>query len=114
MNRTRRRLQDILDAIEQIEKHTAKGRTAFDQSELIQVWMVHHLQIIGEAVRAIDAGFRSAHPVVPWRDISGMRSILVHEYGSIDLNIVWSAVEKEVPLLKTQIQKLLADLPPDQ
>ena len=114
MSGTRRRLQDILDAIAQIEKLRPKGRAVFDESELIQVWMVHHLQIIGEAVRAIDPAFRTQHPSVPWRDISGMRSILVHEYGSIDLNIVWSAVEKDVPLLKKKIQKLLADLPPDQ
>jgi uncharacterized protein with HEPN domain len=43
MKRTRDRLQDILDAITQIEKHSKEGRAAFNASELIQIWMVHHL-----------------------------------------------------------------------
>jgi uncharacterized protein with HEPN domain len=42
-------VQDILEAIERIERHAGKGRAAFDNDELIQVWMVRHLQIIGEA-----------------------------------------------------------------
>lgn len=79
MNLPREKLQDILDAIAQIEKHSGVERAAFDESELIQVWMVHHLQIIGEAVRAIDPAFRNKHPQVPWRDIAGMRNILVHD-----------------------------------
>ncbi len=59
MKRTRERLQDILDAIAQIEKHSKGGRASFDTSELIQIWMVHHLEIIGEAVRAIDPTFET-------------------------------------------------------
>jgi uncharacterized protein with HEPN domain len=47
-------LQDILEAIAQIEVERRKGKAAFDASSLIQVWMVHHLMIIGEAVRSID------------------------------------------------------------
>jgi uncharacterized protein with HEPN domain len=43
------RLRDILDAITRIERYTGRGRDAFEQDELIQVWIVHHLQIIGEA-----------------------------------------------------------------
>jgi uncharacterized protein with HEPN domain len=48
----RDRLQDILDAIAQIEIEQVKGKTAFQTSPLIQVWMVHHLMIIGEAALA--------------------------------------------------------------
>ena len=114
MKVVRGRLQDIMDAITQIEKHSARGRAAFDESEMIQVWMVHHLRIIGEAVRAIEPAFRDRHPSVPWRDVAGMRSVLVHDYGNINLNIVWSPVEKDVPLLKEQIRKLLAEMPEDK
>ena len=105
------RLNDIMDAIAQIEKQTAGGKEAFDANELIQIWMVHHLQIIGEAVRSIDPAFRSAHPSVPWREIAGMRNVLIHDYGSVNLNIVWSAVEKDVPLPKKEIHKLLTEMP---
>jgi len=111
MRRARERLQDILDAITQIEKHSKEGRAAFDASDLIQIWMVHHLQIIGEAVRAIDPTFRNQHPSVPWRQIAGMRNILIHDYGNINFEIVWSAVENDVPSLKVEIQKLLLELP---
>ena len=58
MRRFRDRLQDILDAIKQIEAEQAKGKAAFDDSPLMQVWMVHHLMIIGEAVRAIDPALK--------------------------------------------------------
>ena len=111
MKRTRERLQDILDAITQIEKHSKEGRAAFDGNELIQIWMVHHLQIIGEAVRSIDRDFRNKHPSVPWRLIAGMRNILIHDYGNINFEIVWSAVENNVPSLKVEIEKLLLGLP---
>ena len=47
MRDLRTRLHDILDAIGQIETEAAKGKAAFDNSALIQVWMVHHLLIIG-------------------------------------------------------------------
>jgi uncharacterized protein with HEPN domain len=104
-------LQDILDAIIQIEKHIKEGRAAFEASELIQIWMVHHLQIVGEAVRSIDPDFRNKHPSVPWRLIAGMRNILIHDYGNINLEIVWSAVANNVPSLKGEIQKLLLQLP---
>ena len=53
MRDDRERLRDILEAIERIEKYAARGRSVFDEDELIQTWVVHHLQIIGEAVRAL-------------------------------------------------------------
>jgi hypothetical protein len=43
MRDTRARLQDILDAIAKLESERAKGKNAFSQSDLLQVWMVHHL-----------------------------------------------------------------------
>jgi uncharacterized protein with HEPN domain len=109
----RNRLQDILDAIAQIEAEKVKGRDAFDASQLIQVWMVHYLMIIGEAARAIDPATRQRYPSVPWREILGMRNILVHDYFRINHEIVWETVEKHLPPLKDEVEKILASLPQD-
>ena len=64
-------MQDILDAIAKVEGEQAKGREAFEASRLIQAWMVHHLMIIGEAVRSIDPALRqNAHCVSIVRTVS--------------------------------------------
>lgn len=59
MRDDRERLRDILEAIERIERHTAKGRDEFERDELIQTWVVHHIQIIGEAARKLSEEVRS-------------------------------------------------------
>jgi len=97
MRDDRQRLQDILEAIELIEKYASKGRAAFEQDELIQIWFLRHLQIIGEASRALSDNIRESYPEIPWAKIIGMRHILVHNYFEIDLPIVWNTVELELP-----------------
>jgi uncharacterized protein with HEPN domain len=111
MRALRDRLEDVLEAVAQIEKEQAKGKAAFDGSPLVQVWMVHHLMIIGEAVRAIDPAERAKYPRVPWRQIAGMRNLLVHDYFRINSEIVWETVEKHVPTLKVEVEQILSGLP---
>jgi uncharacterized protein with HEPN domain len=110
MRDDRERLQDILEAIELIEKYAAKGRAVFEQDELIQTWFLQHLQIIGEASRGLSTDIRESYPEVPWAKIIGMRNILVHNYFEIDLPIVWNAVEYELPNLKKQVRAILGEL----
>ena len=73
------RLRDILDAIHQVERYLEKGRGEFNTNELVQVWVVHHLQIIGEAARGLSRGLRAEHPEVPWSDVIAFRNLVVHE-----------------------------------
>jgi uncharacterized protein with HEPN domain len=73
MRETSERLQDIHEAIIRIEKYTQGNREAFDQNELVQTWVIHHLEIIGEAARAIPQDYRNAHPEISWGQINGMR-----------------------------------------
>ncbi len=107
MREDRERLLDIQEAIERIEKYAVRGREAFKQDELIQTWVLHHLQIIGEAVRALSTELTQKHSEVAWSKIVGMRNILVHNYFSIDAGIVWAVPENDLPVLKQQITKLL-------
>ena len=73
--------------------------------------MVHHLMIIGEAVSAIDPGVRQRYPSVPWRQIAGMRNILVHDYFRINQEVVWETIEKHVQPLKAEVERILEALP---
>ncbi len=101
------RLLDILEAIERIEKYAAQGRENFENNELVQTWIVHHLQIIGEAARALPESFIDQHPEVDWSEIIGMRNILVHNYFGVDVDVVWAVVERDLPDLKHKIQAIL-------
>lgn len=103
------RLLDIKEAVERIEKYTVQGRDRFNNSDLIQTWVIHHLQIIGEAARSISEQARTKYPEVPWRKIVGMRHILVHNYFGIDVTTVWSVVEHDLPELKGQVETMLQD-----
>jgi uncharacterized protein with HEPN domain len=108
LRRDRQRLEDILEAIERIEKYASGGRATFDRDELVQTWVLHHLQIIGEAVRGPSDEIRSAHSDIPWAQIAAMRNILVHDYFGIDLDEVWAAVVRDLPQLKAKIAAALA------
>ena len=109
MRRDRERLLDVQDSITRIEEYASRGREAFEQDKLIQTWMLHHLQIIGEACRAISPQFRARHPGVPWTKIIGLRNILVHHYFEIDVDIVWLVVERDIPELKEKVKVILRE-----
>lgn len=66
MRDDRDRLQDILGAIKRIERHAKRGRHVFEEDELVHTWMIHHIQIIGEAASKLTATFRKTHQQVPW------------------------------------------------
>jgi uncharacterized protein with HEPN domain len=101
------RSRDILDAISAIERHQDGDKAAFEHDELRQTWFLRHLQIIGEAARALPADVRIRAPEVPWSKIIGMRNVLVHGYFDVDTDIVWEAVTSDIPVVKSAILSLL-------
>ena len=113
MRNPEERLHDILEAIGHIERYTTRGRRAFEQDELIQNWFVRHLQIIGEAARALPQDTRDRAPQIPWSQMVGMRHILVHNYFGIDTELVWDVVDRDLPPLKREIEALLGKLAQD-
>lgn len=101
------RLRDILEAIERLEKYTNYGKTAFEEQELIQTWVIYHLQIIGEASRATSQEFKAKYPEIPWREAGDLRNLVIHEYFRINLAFIWDIVENDIPTLKQQIEFIL-------
>jgi uncharacterized protein with HEPN domain len=67
---------------------------------------VRNLEIIGEACRQLPDDFRNRHLDIPWRQISGLRNRIVHDYFNVDLEIVWDIVTVDLPQLVIEIAKL--------
>ncbi len=107
MRNDRERMQDISEAIANIEKYTVRGKAEFLGNELIHGWTLLQLQIIGEAARSMSIETREKHSEINWRDIIDFRNLLVHEYFRVDLKIVWQIIEQEIPTLKQRIDTIL-------
>jgi uncharacterized protein with HEPN domain len=104
------RVRDILEAISAIERHAGSSKQEFERDELLQTWFLRHLQIIGEAARSIPEDIRDLSPEIPWREIVGMRSVLVHGYFEIDTDLVWDTATRDVPALRPAMERLLASI----
>lgn len=100
---------DILESINQAIKYhdEIQSEENFMHDRKTQDAIVRRLEIIGEATKNIPLKFRKKYPAVPWRDITGMRDKLAHKYFGVDLALAWSVIEKDLPGLKKQIQKII-------
>jgi uncharacterized protein with HEPN domain len=109
----RLRLQDILDAIDEVGRYLPADQTEFDSNPPLQSHIYRHVMIIGEAAFRLSKSMKAQHPEIPWSKIEGMRHILVHDYFKVDWGIVFATARDYVPALKPVIEPILASLPPD-
>jgi uncharacterized protein with HEPN domain len=100
-------LADIHEAITNIEKYALRGREAFLQEELIQVWMRYHFQVLGEPARNISGHFKEQHSDIPWPEIIAFRNMLIHYYFGIDPEVLWDIITHDLPPLKVQVEAIL-------
>lgn len=100
-------LEDILLAISRIESYTAKGEKEFFNSILVQDAVIRQLSVLGEAASKLPLNLKKKHTTIPWKEIIGMRNIIIHEYSMIDLPIIWDTVSKGLPPLKRTVEKIL-------
>jgi uncharacterized protein with HEPN domain len=109
MRRDRERLLDIAEAIDKIERYAVRGKAEFVENELIQTRVLFQFQVIGEAARSLSNETRTTYNQVVWQDIIDFRNLLVHEYFRVNLDLVWSTVERELPTLKVEITQILEE-----
>lgn len=107
------RLLDILERIDAIRVAEARLGRAADQKdeELLGVCLdaiQYSLVIIGEAVRGLDAQIVERNSDIPWRDITGMRNLLTHEYFRVSEDIVRAVLDEPLSLLQGACRAELA------
>jgi uncharacterized protein with HEPN domain len=104
---------NILECIARIEEYTSRGESSFFQSTQIQDSVIRNLEIIGEATKRLPESLKLMYPYVPWKNMSGLRDVLIHDYLEVDLNLVWNVVVINLPPLKLQITKISENLSKD-
>ncbi len=83
---------------------------AFSADEKSAFAVVRALEIIGEAAKHIPAEVRDANPEVPWRAMAGIRDKLIHDYTSVNLEIVWKSVTDDLPRIIPPIERMIQQL----
>lgn len=102
------RFRDMAESIRKREKYTAPGKENFVRDELIQVWVVHHLQILGETARGVSNESQRKYSGIPRGKIIGFRNILVHHCFAVDPDQIWAVVEADIPPLKRELERILS------
>ena len=72
---------------------------AFAENEILQDAMMFRLIQISENARRLTDEYKAEYPQIPWGDVYGLRNRIVHDYGAVDLNIVYTALSKDIPYL---------------
>jgi uncharacterized protein with HEPN domain len=101
-------LADMLEAARLIETFVkGVGREAFEKDLMRQSAVHRQLEIMGEAAKQVSPEFRAQHPEVPWRQIAGMRDVLIHAYRKVQADEVWRAATGSVPPLIEVLERLV-------
>ena len=108
-------LEHILQCIERVEEYVeGVTKKQFLESVQLQDSIIRRIEIIGEAVKNIPKQVKDRYPAIAWKEIGGMRDILIHEYFGVDLGLTWKVATKDVHRLKNKILRVKKDLLEDK
>lgn len=100
-------VRHIYDCVARIKEYVQDGKEVFLMDRKTQDAVIRNLEVIGQAVKDIGVEELSAiQPGVPWLQVAGARNILAHHYLGVDLKLVWSIIERDLPVLEEKIVAL--------
>ena len=101
----------ILECIERIELYTSEGEGSFIVDTRTQDAVTRNLQMFTESTQRISTSLKVEHPEIDWSSLIAFRNVVVHNYLGLDLTQIWDIVDQDLPVLRSQIQIILQDLP---
>ena len=78
---------------------------ALGENELLLDSMSFRLIQIQENAKKLTEDYKAAHKTIPWTDIAGLRNHIVHDYGNVDLSILFSTLKDDIPYLIAELEK---------
>lgn len=97
----------MLDTVRQaLSLVKGKSRSDYDQDLALRLALARLIQTIGEAARRVSPEGQAAHPKIEWRDVIGMRHKIGHDYMTVDSDIVWLVVTKDLPALLARVERI--------
>lgn len=100
-------IADIAAAIDEVNEFTLDMTfEVFSNDKKTVNAVIRSLEVVGEASKHIPIDFRDEHPEIPWKQMAGMRDVLIHDYMGVDLMTVWKVVRERLPELKPMIAAL--------
>jgi len=97
----------IQECIKRIDKYTGKGREGFMSDTMVQDSVIRNLQTLAESATRMSAPAKESCREVDWKGITGFRNVLVHDYLGVDLERIWLIIQRDIPVLKTAVERLL-------
>jgi uncharacterized protein with HEPN domain len=98
----------MLEAAEEAV-HFTDGKTFddFQGNRMLTLSVIKSIEIVGEAASRVSEETQTQLPRVSWADIIGMRNRLIHGYFDMNLRIIWETVQTDLPILITDLHKVL-------
>ena len=104
-------LHDILNSIEIINSYIADCNfQEFEKNEMLNDAVMRRLEIIGEASSRLPSEITDQRVNIPWSQIKALRNIIVHQYDEVDLNDLWNVIQKDLPILKKNVEEMLSQI----
>lgn len=104
-------IKDIWESIDKIERFVAgMNYDDFVKDDKTMSAVIRKLEIIGEAAKNIPSPVKQRYPQLDWKEMTGMRDKLIHDYFGVDTEILWKVVEEDIPKIKPMIKQMLEEL----
>lgn len=98
-------IKECVENILESTKHMSKD--SFGKNIVLQAAITRWIEIIGEAAKYVPDEIINTHPEIPWKEMAGMRDIVVHDYDDVNVDEIWNVVKQDIPKLKEQLGKII-------